>query len=122
MVGVPGAARTNSHPPSLLVLALAAIQCGLAILLHDRIGALLRRPRLWAVAVLVNLGALTILCWHQVAGVLVSGVTLALAPHGLPGLHDVAGGPVWILLRVAWLPVYLAVLAGCVTVFRRFER
>ncbi|MYX23263.1 acyltransferase family protein, partial [Streptomyces sp. SID8380] len=37
MVGVPGEARTNSHPPSLLVLALAAAQCGAAILLRERL-------------------------------------------------------------------------------------
>ncbi|MEN3304819.1 MAG: hypothetical protein V7603_1021 [Micromonosporaceae bacterium] len=122
MVGVPGAARTNSHPPSLLVLALAASQCGLAILLRDRIAALLRRPRWWAAAALVNLGTLTILCWHQVAQVLVCGVTLALAPHGVPGLLDVPRGPGWILFRVGWLPGYLIVLGCCVLLARRFER
>ncbi len=37
MVGVPGEARTNSHPPSLLVLALAAAQSGAAVLLRDRL-------------------------------------------------------------------------------------
>jgi peptidoglycan/LPS O-acetylase OafA/YrhL len=122
MVGVPGAARTNSHPPSLLVLALAATQCGLAILLRDRITALLRRPAWWAGAVLVNLGVLTILCWHQVAQVLLSGVALAVAPHGVPGLHGTPDGPGWILLRLAWLPVYLAVLACCVALADGFER
>ncbi|NED82458.1 acyltransferase, partial [Streptomyces sp. SID11233] len=35
MVGVPGEARTNSHPPSLLVLALAAAQSGAGILLRE---------------------------------------------------------------------------------------
>nr|MDT0524649.1 acyltransferase [Streptomyces sp. DSM 41633] len=48
MVGVPGEVRTNSHPPSLLVVALAAAQSGAAILLRDRLGRLLRRPLLWA--------------------------------------------------------------------------
>ncbi|MFC0848525.1 acyltransferase [Streptomyces noboritoensis] len=48
MVGVPGEARTNSHPPSLLVLALAAAQSGAAVLLRERIAKLLRRPALWA--------------------------------------------------------------------------
>ncbi|CAM5505084.1 Acyltransferase OS=Streptomyces alboniger OX=132473 GN=CP975_10685 PE=4 SV=1 [Streptomyces alboniger] len=67
MVGVPGEARANSHPPSLLVLALAAAQSGAAILLRDRIGWLLRRPALWAPVVVVNLSAMTILCWHQTA-------------------------------------------------------
>lgn len=67
MVGVPGEARTNSHPPSLLVLALAAAQSGAAILVRDRLAKLLRRPALWAPVVVINLSAMTILCWHQTA-------------------------------------------------------
>ncbi|HKT01876.1 MAG TPA: acyltransferase family protein [Rugosimonospora sp.] len=122
MVGVPGSARTNSHPPSLLVVALAAAQCGLAVLLRDRLAALLRRPAWWGAAVLVNLGALTILCWHQIAGVLVAGAAQLVARHAVTGLHTVPGGPVWILERLAWLPAYLIVLAGIVAAARRFEK
>jgi hypothetical protein len=121
MVGVPGAARVNSHPPSLLVPALAAFQSGLAILLHDRIGALLRRPGMWAAVALANLSAMTIFCWHQIASLTLSGVTLALVPTGVPGLHDAPDGPAWLLDRLAWFPVYAAVLAGCVALARRFE-
>ncbi|HEX6468974.1 MAG TPA: acyltransferase [Streptosporangiaceae bacterium] len=121
MVGVPGAGRTNAHPPSLLVLALAATQCGPAILLRDRLAALLRRPALWAGVALVNLSAMTIFCWHQVALMTLSGGTLLLARHGLPGLHDVPAGLGWAAHRVAWLPAYLAVLACYVAAARRFE-
>jgi peptidoglycan/LPS O-acetylase OafA/YrhL len=122
MVGIPGAARVNSHPPSLLVLALAALQSGLAILLRDRIAAALRRPSLWAATALVNLSAMTIFCWHQIALMSMSGVTLALVPTGVPGLHDDPAGSTWVLCRIAWFPAYAAVLAGYVTVARRFER
>jgi peptidoglycan/LPS O-acetylase OafA/YrhL len=121
MVGVPGAARVNSHPPSLLVPALAAFQSGVAILLHDRIGALLRRPGPWAAVALANLSAMTIFCWHQIASLALSGAALALAPSGVPGLHDTPDGLGWILDRLAWFPVYAAVLAGCVALARRFE-
>jgi hypothetical protein len=122
MVGVPGAGRTNAHPPSLLVLALAAVQCGAAILSHDRLAALLlRRPGLWAAAAMANLGAMTIFCWHQVALMTLSGGTLAVAPGGLPGLHDAPVDLAWVAHRLAWLPLYLAVLVAYVTVARRFE-
>ncbi|HEX8862053.1 MAG TPA: acyltransferase [Actinomycetes bacterium] len=121
MVGVPGAARVNSHPPSLLVPALAALQSGLAIRLRDRIEALLRRPRLWAAVALANLGAMTIFCWHQIALVTLTGATLLLAPGGLPGLHDAPDGPGWVLHRLAWFPAHLAVLSGFVVLARRFE-
>ena len=119
MVGVPGAERTNSHPPSLLVPALAAAQSGAAILLHGRVNRALRRPGLWAGVALVNLSAMTIFCWHQVPMVLVS--------MGGAFAGDVAGlttPPVdlgWLLARLAWLPVMAAVLAGIVAVTRRFE-
>ena len=122
MVGVPGAGRVNSHPPSLLVPALAAFQSGLAILLRDRIAALLRKPGRWAAVALLNLNAMTIFCWHQVALLTLSGVALALHPAGVPGLHDLPDGPTWVLHRVAWFPADAAVLAGWVAVARRFER
>ncbi|MFF8603884.1 acyltransferase [Streptomyces sp. NPDC015232] len=108
MVGVPGEARTNSHPPSLLVLALAAAQSGAAILLRERLGRLLKRPALWAPVVVVNLSAMTILCWHQTA-MLAAAVPASYAGEvaGLVGAPDSAA---WILARLAWLPVFAALL------------
>ncbi|MFJ4867461.1 acyltransferase [Streptomyces sp. NPDC088757] len=116
MVGVPGEARTNSHPPSLLVLALAAAQSGAAILLRDRLGALLRRPALWAPVVVVNLSAMTVLCWHQTA-MLAAAVPAAYAGEvpGLVGAPDSAG---WILARLAWMPVF----AGLLVLIGRYAR
>ncbi|MGW0533079.1 acyltransferase family protein [Streptomyces sp. NPDC003032] len=119
MVGVPGEARTNSHPPSLLVLALAAAQSGAAILLRDRIGRLLRRPALWAPVVVVNLSAMTILCWHQTALLVaaVPGSFLGAVP-GLTTDPDTLG---WIAARVVWLPVLAALLVLIGRYARGFE-
>ncbi|MFE2555944.1 acyltransferase [Streptomyces sp. NPDC059352] len=116
MVGVPGEARTNSHPPSLLVLALAAAQSGAAILLRDRLGGLLKRPALWAPVVVVNLSAMTILCWHQTAmlAAAIPGSYLGEVP-GLVGAPDSVG---WILARLAWMPVF----AGLLVLVGRFAR
>jgi len=121
MVGVPGAGRTNAHPPSLLVLALAAFQCGLTIALRERIDAFLRRPARWAAVALTNLHAMTIFCWHQVALVTLSTVALAFDPAGVAGLHDAPSTPAWLWHRLAWFPVYVAVLLGCVVLARRAE-
>ncbi|MEV4561166.1 acyltransferase [Kitasatospora sp. NPDC049285] len=119
MVGVPGAARTNSHPPSLLVLALASVQGGAAMLLKDRLGRLLRRPLLWLPVVAVNLGAMTIFCWHQTAMFLTA---LAGARFGaLPGLTTAPDSAGWALLRLLWLPVFGAVLALIARHARRFD-
>ncbi|MEU7566087.1 acyltransferase [Streptomyces fradiae] len=120
MVGVPGEARTNSHPPSLLVLALASAQSGAAILLRDRLGALLRRPALWAPVVVVNLSAMTVLCWHQTA-MLAAAVPASLTAGAVPGLTTAPDTLGWIAARAAWLPVFAALLVLIVRYARVFE-
>jgi hypothetical protein len=119
MVGVPGEARTNSHPPSLLVLALAAAQSGAAILLRGRLGTLLKRPALWAPVVVVNLSAMTILCWHQTA-MLAAAIPASYAGEvpGLVGAPDSAG---WILARLTWLPLFAVLLLLIGRYTRGFE-
>lgn len=116
VVGVPGAGRVNSHPPSLLVVALAMAQCGLAVLLRDRLAAFLRSPRRWAAVAMLNLVALTVFCWHQLAL-----VVLTLVTADLPGLHELPDGLGWAGWRLLWLPVHCVVLAGLVWATRRFE-
>ncbi|WP_432005114.1 acyltransferase family protein [Streptomyces parvus] len=123
MVGVPGEARTNSHPPSLLVVALAAAQSGAAILLRDRLGRLLRKPLLWAPVVVVNLSAMTILCWHQTA-MLAAAVPASLAGAGGTAVAGLTTSPDtvgWILARIAWLPVFAGLLVLIARYARRFE-
>ncbi|MFJ9617759.1 acyltransferase family protein [Streptomyces noursei] len=119
MVGVPGQDRTNSHPPSLLVLALAAAQSGAAVLLRDRLAGLLRRPALWSPVVVINLSAMTILCWHQTA--MFAAAVPASFAGAVPGLTTAPDAVAWIPERLAWMPVLavLLVLIGAVT--RRFE-
>lgn len=119
MVGVPGEARTNSHPPSLLVLALGAAQSGAAILLHGRIGRLLRRPLVWAPVVVVNLSAMTILCWHQTA-MLAAAVPASFA-GAVPGLTTGPDTLGWVLARLAWMPVFAGLLVLIARYARRFE-
>ncbi|WP_328860462.1 acyltransferase family protein [Streptomyces sp. NBC_00306] len=119
MVGVPGETRTNSHPPSLLVLALASAQSGAAIVLRDRIARLLTRPALWAPVVVVNLSAMTILCWHQTA-MLAAAVPGAFA-GAVPGLTTAPDSLGWILARLAWLPLFAGLLVLIGRYARRFE-
>jgi peptidoglycan/LPS O-acetylase OafA/YrhL len=119
VVSVPGATRSNSNPPSLLVPALAAIQAGAALLLRDRIERFLRRPRVWAVVAALNLSAMSIFCWHQVALVGVSEVARRVGT--LPGLGDAPGDGGWVAARLAWYPVLAIVLAGLVVLVRRYE-
>ncbi|MEU5207976.1 acyltransferase family protein [Streptomyces sp. NPDC020742] len=119
MVGVPGQDRTNSHPPSLLVLALAAAQSGAAILLRDRLARVLRRPALWAPVVLINLAAMTILCWHQTA--MLSAAVPASFVGTVPGLTTAPDTVGWLAARLAWLPLFAGLLVLIARTTRRFE-
>ncbi|MGA5816241.1 acyltransferase family protein [Kitasatospora sp. NPDC094028] len=121
MVGVPGVERTNSHPPSLLVLALAAVQCGAAVLLRERLGRLLAgRPLLWLPVVAVNLSAMTIFCWHQSA-MLAVAVPGAAGPGAVPGLTTAPDSLGWVAARLALLPLFGAVLVAIGWFARRFD-
>ncbi|MFF5446220.1 acyltransferase [Streptomyces sp. NPDC012888] len=119
MVGVPGEGRTNSHPPSLLVLALASAQSGAAVLLRDRLARLLARPALWAPVVVVNLSAMTILCWHQTAMWVTA--TAASFAGAVPGLTTAPDTLAWIGQRLAWMPLFAVLLVAIGRYAHRFE-
>ncbi|MEU8454513.1 acyltransferase family protein [Streptomyces griseoaurantiacus] len=120
MVGVPGAAVSNLDPPTLAAVTFGLAQCGLALLLRDRLRVLMRRPLAWAGVALVNLSAMTIFLWHQTS--LMATTALGLLAGRLPGLHTRPEGLDWVAFRLAWLPVFGCVLAVCWTAFRHREQ
>ncbi|MFE0204663.1 acyltransferase [Streptomyces sp. NPDC058985] len=120
MVGVPGAAVSNLNPPTLAAVTFGLAQCGLALLLRDRLRRAMRRPVAWAAVALVNLSAMTIFLWHQTALMATTAGSLLLGR--LPGLHTRPDGLEWVAARIAWLPVFALVLAGCWAAFRSCER
>ncbi|GIF69006.1 membrane protein [Asanoa ishikariensis] len=121
MVTVPGAGRSNSNPPSLLVPALAAVQSGAAILLRERFDRLLHRHNaLWTVVAVLNLCAMTIFCWHQTALVAVSAGAARLG--SFDGLTDAPSSGAWVAERLSWFPVLALALGLLVVLVRRFER
>ncbi|MCX4737770.1 acyltransferase family protein [Streptomyces antibioticus] len=119
MVGVPGAAVSNLDPPTLAAVTFGLAQCGLALLLRDRLRRVMRRPLAWAAVALVNLSAMTVFLWHQTA--LMATTALGLLVGRLPGLHTVPDGPAWAALRLLWVPVFALVLGVCRAAFHGFE-
>ncbi|MFF8729046.1 acyltransferase [Streptomyces sp. NPDC015171] len=120
MVGVPGGAVSNLNPPTLAAVTFGLAQCGLALLLRDRLRRAMARPLAWAAVALVNLSAMTIYLWHQTA---MTAVTAAALPAGrLPGLHTAPDAPAWVACRLAWLPLFALVLALCLAAFRHHEQ
>jgi hypothetical protein len=77
MVGVNGAHISNLNPPTLAAVTFGIAQCGVALLLRDRLTRWMRRPLAWAAIALVNLSAMTLFLWHQTAFVLAP----RLRPH-----------------------------------------
>jgi hypothetical protein len=120
MVGVNGAHISNLNPPTLAAVSFGIAQCGLALLLRDRLARLMRRPLAWAGIALVNLSAMTLFLWHQTAFVTVSSV--GLLAGRVPGLLTAPTGGLWVAERLAWLPVFAIMLSGLWLAFRRVER
>ncbi len=120
MVGVNGAHISNLNPPTLAAVTFGIAQCGLALLLRDRLARLMRRPLAWAGIALVNLSAMTLFLWHQTAFITVS--SLALLAGRVPGLLTAPTSGLWIAERLIWLPVFAITLSGLWLAFRRAER
>ncbi len=120
MVGVPGGTISNLDPPTLAAVTFGLAQCGLALLLRDRLRRTMRRPLVWSAVALVNLSAMTIFLWHQTA---LMATTATMLPAGhLPGLHTLPDDLTWVAARVAWLPVFALALTICWTAFRTYEQ
>ena len=120
MVGVNGAAISNLNPPTLAAVTFGIAQVGLVLLLREPLARLMRRPLAWASVATVNLSAMTLFLWHQTAFVAVTMGALVIGR--LPGLHTAPDSAMWVAERIAWLPVFAAVLAVLWLVFRRGER
>jgi len=119
MVGVPGETVSNLNPPTLAAVTFGLAQCGLALLLRDRLRRTMRRPLAWAAVAFVNLSAMTIFLWHQTA--LMATTATGLPAGHLPGLHTVPDNLTWVAARLAWLPVFALVLTACWTAFHSYE-
>jgi hypothetical protein len=119
MVGVPGAPVSNLNPPTLAAVTFGLAQCGLALLLRDRLRRAMTRPLAWAAVALLNLSAMTVFLWHQTAMMATTATGLVLGR--LPGLHTLPDGLDWVAARLLWLPVFALVLGVCWAAFHGFE-
>ena len=97
---------------------LGMLQAGLVLSLEKPLEALLRRPKLWFVTVLVNQRIMTWFLWHLTVMVGLAQLLLALdarvlLPEPLTGL--------WWATRPVWALVLLALTGVVVLVLGRFE-
>jgi fucose 4-O-acetylase-like acetyltransferase len=108
MIGVTGQPIQNTSPPTVALLALAAVQAGLLLAAAPAMTAWLRRARWRHLLVIANQNALALYLWHMVPVVVVA---LTCYPTGLmPQPH--LGSALWWLWRLAWLAVLALVTAA----------
>jgi Acyltransferase family len=130
-VGVPGDARSNLDPPSLVALALAAAQIGVLLVVRARLSGAPGRDAggrggtgMCPAVEVLNRAALPIYLKHQSVLILVAAAAALVGPTA-PGLLTAPDGPAWVVQRLAWLPVFAVVLAAVVgfrPAFRRGRR
>lgn len=117
MLTIPGEAISNSNPTRVTLAFLGMIHAGVVLLLEPALRRWLRRPMPWLVAVMINRRIMTWFLWHLTASALLSQLLLTLGGVGLP----VPLSGVWWATRPLWWLVLLAITAGFVAVFGRFE-
>ena len=117
MLHVPGERLDNAAPPSLALMAAAAAQLGLILLLRRPAGRWLRRSGPWQAVLAVNAVVLTLFLWHLTAAALLVGLLDALGVLPTPPV----GSAAWWAWRVPWLLALAAVLTVLVAVFGPVE-
>ncbi|RAO30409.1 hypothetical protein ONO23_04315 [Micromonospora noduli] len=117
MLKVPDERLDNAAPPSLALLAVAAGQLGLILLLRGPAERLLHRTGPWQLVIAVNLVVLTVFLWHLAAAILLIGLLDAVGTLPTPAVDTAA----WWAWRVPWLLLLSAVLAVLVAIFGPVE-
>lgn len=119
MIGVPGAAITNSMPPTIALFALGVMQAGLVLALEPAGRRMLDNLRLWTATVLMNGMIMTVYLWHLTAFVLVMVAAWLL---GGVGLDAFPGSAEWWMQRPVWFGLYVLALLPMIAIFARHER
>ena len=119
MVGLDGAAVTNSNPPKVTLIALGVFQFGLAMALAAPARRWLADLRPWTGVVAVNASIMTLYLWHLTAMVFVLGASYGLGGVGL-GLR--INTMEWWATRPIFIAILIAATAPFLIAFGRFER
>ncbi len=119
LVGVPTDEISNTLPPKLPLLALAAAQIGLVLLFEKPARRWLAKRVPWAATIMINGMIMTIFLWHSTVMMLLVGLAFWQMPSVLGQYPNTTG---WWLTRPLWLAAYTIVTVPFLLVFSRFER
>jgi fucose 4-O-acetylase-like acetyltransferase len=108
----------NTNPPSIALLAYAAVQVGLVLAAEPWATRLLSRDRRWRLVRRLNAVVMNVYLWHFVPAIVIA---VAFYPTGLlPQPH--VGSREWFALRLVWWALLTVVLALLVIVVTLVER
>jgi hypothetical protein len=96
----------NTNPPSIALLAFAAVQSGLALAAEPWASRLLSDPRRWRLVEALNAQVMNAYLWQFVPAIVVA---IALYPTGVMP-QPAVGSAQWWVLRLAWLASLTVVL------------
>jgi hypothetical protein len=100
----------NTNPPSIALLAFAAVQCSLVLAAEPWLSPLLAADRRWAVVRRVNAQVMNAYLWQFVPAIVIA---IAFYPTGvLP--QPAVGSVEWWVIRLAWLSLLTIVLVPLV--------
>lgn len=117
MVSYDGEKLSNLAPPTVVLLAFGVAQAGVLLLLRAPARRLLERPKVWGAVIAGGAVAMTAFLWHFTALILMYvGWHLLFSPMPEPTTAA------WWWTRVPQFVVFLALVAGLVAAFRRFDR
>lgn len=119
LVGVPSDEISNTLPPKLPLLALAAAQIGLVLILEAPARRWLQRRFPWALTIAVNGMIMTVFLWHSTVMILLVGLAFWVTPSILAPYPDTPG---WWMARPLWMTVYAIATLPFLIAFSRFER
>jgi hypothetical protein len=108
----------NTNPPSIALLAYAAVQVGLVLAAEQWVTRLLSSDRHWQRIRRLNAVVMNVYLWHFVPAIVIA---VAFYPTGLlPQPH--VGSREWFALRLVWWALLTVVLALLVIVVTQLER
>jgi hypothetical protein len=117
MIGMPGEPVSNMSPPTAVLLAISALQLGVALSLRPGIERWASRGPVAAGLGWLSARLMTIYVWHMPALIVVAGIAVVGFGWATPPLLSAE----WRAAMPLWLACLAAVLTGLVRLFGRFE-
>ncbi|WP_216843918.1 acyltransferase family protein [Phytoactinopolyspora alkaliphila] len=117
MIGMPGEPVSNMNPPTAVLLAVSALQLGLAFALRPAVERWAAQPPVATGLAWLSARLMTIYLWHMPALAVVGGVAVVVLGWQTPDLLS-AG---WRTQIPIWLAALTTVLAGLVRLFGPLE-